>query len=84
MARPSYGPEAKKRSRHLLEVLLAYANDAIDCDEAALDALRPQIQTCWQSETRLVVRTKVRFLQALTGLTSSQLTSEQIKEAFRR
>ncbi|RUR81816.1 HEAT repeat domain-containing protein [Chlorogloeopsis fritschii PCC 9212] len=84
MARASYGPEAKKRSRHLLETLLAYANDAIDCDEAALDALRPQIQTRWQSETRLVVRTKVRFLQALTGLTSSQLTSEQIKEALKR
>lgn len=84
MARASYGPEAKKRSRHLLEVLLAYANDALLCDEAALDALRPEIQTRWQSETRLVVRTKVRFLQALTGLTSSQLTSEQIKEALKR
>jgi HEAT repeat protein len=84
MARASYGPEAKKRSRHLLQVLLTYANDALECDEAALDALRPEIQTRWQSETRLVVRTKVRFLQALTGLTLSQLTSEQIKEALKR
>ncbi|BAB73828.1 NACHT domain-containing protein [Anabaena sp. FACHB-709] len=84
MARASYGPEAKKRSRHLLQVLLAYANDELGCDEAALDALRPQIQTRWQSETRLVVRTKVRFLQALTGLTSDELTSEQIKEALKR
>ncbi|WP_375497245.1 HEAT repeat domain-containing protein [uncultured Nostoc sp.] len=84
MARASYGSEAKKRSRHLLQVLLTYANDALECDETALDALRPEIQTRWQSETRLVVRTKVRFLQALTGLTSSQLTSEQIKEGLKR
>ncbi|BAY12007.1 HEAT repeat domain-containing protein [Calothrix sp. NIES-2098] len=87
MARPSYGPEAKKRSRRLLEVLLAYANDAIACrDEATLDALRPQIQTRWLSENRLVVRTKVRFLQALTTLASGeeQLNIEQIKEALKR
>ncbi|BAY26800.1 hypothetical protein NIES2100_66160 [Calothrix sp. NIES-2100] len=87
MARPSYGPEAKKRSRRLLEVLLAYANDALDCrDEATLDALRPQIQTRWLSEHRLVIRTKVRFLQALTTLApgDSQLNAEQIKEALNR
>ncbi|MBW4560759.1 MAG: HEAT repeat domain-containing protein [Mojavia pulchra JT2-VF2] len=87
MARPSYGPETKKRSRLLLTVLLAYANDTIDCeDEAALDALRPQIQTRWLSENRLVVRTKVRFLQALISLAAgeSQLNTEQIKEAFKR
>lgn len=87
MARASYGPEAKKRSRRLLEVLLAYANDAIACrDETTLDALRPQIQTRWLSENRLIVRTKVRFLQALTALTpeDGQLNAEQIKEALKR
>ncbi|HIK03150.1 MAG TPA: HEAT repeat domain-containing protein [Trichormus sp. M33_DOE_039] len=86
MARPSYGPEAKKRSRHLLGLLLAYANDVIDCDESALDALRPHIQTRWQSEYRLVVRTKVRFLQALTTLIPGdiQLNAEQIKESLKR
>ncbi|EKF05447.1 MULTISPECIES: HEAT repeat domain-containing protein [unclassified Tolypothrix] len=87
MARASYGPEAKKRSRRLLEVLLAYANDALDCsDEAGLDALRPQIQTRWLSENRLVVRTKVRFLQTLTSLAAGegQLNAEQIKEALKR
>ncbi|MBW4643832.1 MAG: HEAT repeat domain-containing protein [Goleter apudmare HA4340-LM2] len=87
MARPSYGPEAKKRSRRLLEALLIYANDEIDCrDESVLDALRPQIQTRWQSEKRLVVRTKVRFLQVLTTLEEgkTQLTIEQIKEALKR
>ncbi|WP_414578926.1 HEAT repeat domain-containing protein [Anabaena sp. CCY 9402-a] len=86
MARASYGPEAKRRSRHLLGLLLAYANDAIDCDDAALDALRPQIQTRWQSEYRLVVRTKVRFIQSLTSLISGdiELNAEQIKESLKR
>ncbi|WP_427162846.1 HEAT repeat domain-containing protein [Aliinostoc sp. HNIBRCY26] len=86
MARASYGLEAKKRSRHLLGLLLAYANDAMDCDESALDTLRPQIQTRWLNEYRLVVRTKVRFLQALTTLMAGdiQLNAEQIKESLKR
>ncbi len=86
MARISYGAETKKRAKRLLEVLLAYANDGLDCDETALDALRSNIQIRWQSEIRLVVRTKVRFLQALTSLQSGQnpLNAEQIKEALRR
>ncbi|GAA6620285.1 HEAT repeat domain-containing protein [Scytonema sp. NUACC26] len=87
MARPSYGPEAKKRAKRLLEVLLMYAADELgECNEAALDTLRPQVQTRWQTENRLVVRTKVRFLAALTGLESGQnsLNSEQIKEALKR
>lgn len=86
MARASYGLEAKKRSQHLLGLLLAYANDAMDCDESALDALRPQIQTRWLNEYRLVVRTKIRFLQALTTLISGDipLNAEQIKESLKR
>lgn len=86
MARASYGAEVKKRSRHLLGLLLAYANDAIDCDESALDTLRPQIQTRWQSDDRLVVRTKVRFLQALTTVITGdmQLNAVQIKESLQR
>ncbi|HEY9748076.1 MAG TPA: NACHT domain-containing protein, partial [Allocoleopsis sp.] len=84
MARLSYGPEVKKRSQQLLAMLLDYANDELDCDEVALDGLRSQIQVHWQTEQRLVVRTKVRFLQALTRLATVPLTGEQIKEALRR
>ncbi len=86
MARVSLGPEAKKRACRLFEALLAYANDALDCDELALNALQPHIQVRWLSETRLVIRTKVRFLQALTGLQKSEksLNPEQIKESLRR
>ena len=84
MARPSYGPEAKKRSRQLLAALLDYANHELDCDETALEGLRSQIQVHWQTEQRLVVRTKVRFLEALTKLAQSPLSGEHIKEALRR
>lgn len=84
MARPSYGPEAKKRSLLLFTTLLDYANDELNCDEVALDALRSQIQAHWQTEQRLVVRTKVRFLEALTKLANTPLNGEQIKEALRR
>jgi len=85
MVRPSYGPEAKKRSQLLLAALLDYANDELDCNEVALDALRPHIQTHWQTHQRLVVRTKVRFLEALSKLAAnSPLNGEQIKEALRR
>ncbi len=84
MARPSYGPEAKKRSLHLFTTLLDYANDELDCDEVVLDALRSQIQAHWQTEQRLVVRTKVRFLEALTKLAEPPLNGDQIKEALRR
>nr|WP_290224858.1 NACHT domain-containing protein [Trichocoleus desertorum] len=84
MARLSYGPEVKKRSQQLLAVLLDYANDELDYDEVALDGLRSQIQVHWQTEQRLVVRTKVRFLEALTKIATAPLTGEQIKEALRR
>lgn len=85
MARVSYGPEAKKRAKRLFEALLVYANDALECDEALLDTLQSQIQIRWQSETRFVIRTKVRFLQNLTGLLGqNSLNAEQIKEALKR
>jgi hypothetical protein len=84
MARPSYGPEAKKRSLQLFTVLLDYANDELDCSEIALDALRSQIQSYWQTEQRLVIRTKVRILESLTKLANAPLTAEQIKESLRR
>ena len=84
MPRPNYGPEAKKRSQTLFAALLAFANDELDYDEAALDRLRPQIQAHWQSERRLVIRTKVRFLEALTQLAATPLSAEQIKESLKR
>ncbi|WP_088241859.1 NACHT domain-containing protein [Calothrix rhizosoleniae] len=95
MARISYGPQVKKRAKHLLEALLLYANDELDVDnEGVLDRLpcsriagmRSQIQTRWQANNRLVVRSKVRFLSALTELPADSigLTATQVKEALNR
>ncbi|MBW4464098.1 MAG: NACHT domain-containing protein [Pegethrix bostrychoides GSE-TBD4-15B] len=84
MPRPNYSSEVQKRSQTLLALLLGFANDALDCDEAALDRLRPQIQAHWQQERRLVIRTKVRFLEALSQLAATPLNAEQIKESLKR
>jgi hypothetical protein len=85
MPRPTYGPEVKRRTAALFALLLDYANDQWVVDEKALDLLRPQIQAHWQSEQRLVVRTNVRSLQALSKLGHDvPLTSAQIKESLRR
>lgn len=56
-----YGPEAQKRTKRLLEALLAYANGELeDCDHL-------NIEVNWQSEKQLLVRTEVRFLVELTA-----------------
>jgi hypothetical protein len=80
MARPNYGPQAKQRTKRLLEALLAYANHELE------DAERLKIQSNWNSEKRLIVKTKIRFLQELTALAppGGKLNSEQIKEALHR
>ncbi|BAY81814.1 hypothetical protein NIES267_12910 [Calothrix parasitica NIES-267] len=87
MARISYGLQVQKRAKHLLKSLLIYANDDFDMsNEAVVDAIRPNIKIRWLTEKRLVIRTKVRFLQELTGLIGdeSTLKAEQIKEALKR
>ncbi|AFY56688.1 putative NTPase (NACHT family) [Rivularia sp. PCC 7116] len=87
MARVSYGLQVQKRAKRLLFAILAYANDEFDvCNEAVVDAIRPNIQVRWLTEKRLVIRTKVRFLQELTGLQDDEtiLKAEQIKEALKR
>ncbi|MBW4528673.1 MAG: hypothetical protein KME18_26480 [Phormidium tanganyikae FI6-MK23] len=84
MARPSYGAATQSRSRILFTVLLDYANEELETEESSIEVLRPQIQTHWQSERRLIVRTKVRFLEALTKLVYSPLSADQIKESLRR
>lgn len=53
MARPNYGPQAKQRTKRLLEALLAYANHELE------DAERLKIQSNWNSEKRLIVKTKI-------------------------
>jgi HEAT repeat protein len=78
--RPNYGPTAQERTKRFLEALLAYANDELEGSE------RLQIEANWQTENKLVVRTKVRFLEELTAKyqQNSKLDTEQIKEALKR
>jgi hypothetical protein len=85
VARPSYGEQAKKRAKELFTALVDYANDELEYNsEAAIERLRPEIQVYWQDSQRLVVRTKVRFLESLLTLTNLCLSGEQIKEAIKR
>jgi predicted NACHT family NTPase len=80
MARPNYGPTAQEQTKRLLDALLAYANDELEDSECL------QIEANWQTEKRLVVRTKVRFLQELTAKyqPGGKLNTKQIKEALQR
>jgi predicted NACHT family NTPase len=87
MARISYGLQVQKRAKRLLKSLLIYANDELDIsNETVVDAIRTHIKIRWLTEKRLVIRTKVRFLQELTGLIDDKTTlkAEQIKEALKR
>jgi predicted NACHT family NTPase len=80
MARLSYGPQAQKQAKCLLEALLTYASDELDdCD-------RLKIQINWQSKNQLIVRTTVRQLEFLIDrvFKDYRVTSEQIKEALGR
>jgi hypothetical protein len=74
--RPNYGPTAQERTKRLLEALLAYANEELEGSE------RLQIEANWQTQNKLVVRTKVRFLEELTAKyqQNSKLDTEQIKK----
>lgn len=78
MGRLNYGPLGKKRTKRLLEALLAYANDELEVG-TSLD-----LQFRWKPENQLVVKTKVRVLEELTSLDQypDKLSKEQIKEAL--
>ncbi|WP_225901186.1 NACHT domain-containing protein [[Leptolyngbya] sp. PCC 7376] len=65
--------------------LLDFANDSLDADESQVDRLRDQIEAQWQSSERLVIRTKLRYLQTLSRLATpdAPLTLPQIKTALK-
>ncbi len=85
MPKQSYGAVPKGRSQSLLFALLDLANDSLDGDEATVERLQSQIKTHWQSSTRLVIRTKLRYLQTLSLLSNpdAPLTLPQIKMALK-
>nr|MDZ8208483.1 NB-ARC domain-containing protein [Dendronalium sp. ChiSLP03b] len=71
MARVSYGDEVKARVRLLLERLLAYANDEIENSERFKIALNSE------TSKQVIVRTQLRVLAELSGL-----TKEQVRQAL--
>lgn len=85
MPKQSYGTVPKRRSQSLLFALLDFANDSLEAQETEVDRLRGQIETQWQSSDRLVVRTKLRYLQTLSNLANPEasLTLPQIKTALK-
>jgi hypothetical protein len=76
----SYGDIVRGRAKHLLEVLLSYANDELEGTEQ----LRSDLKVNWQTEKQLVVRTKLITLETLTTKDerSGKLTKEQIRDAI--
>lgn len=86
MVRPSYGSKVKDRVKQFLTALLDYANDELAVEENSLNCLRGNLETKWQSDIRLVVRTKVRFLTTLTCLVDPKnpLNGDNIKEVLNR
>jgi Effector-associated domain 4/NACHT domain len=84
MPKQSYGKINQQRSQTLFVALLDFANDDLEADEKELERFRSQIQTHWQTEKKLVVRTKTRYLESLIGLTAeTALSIDQIKTALK-
>ena len=77
----TYGPVPRKRTKRLLEALLAYAND----EYLLSDSLRSKIKVNWQTDQQLVVETTVRALEGLTHFDDyqGQLSTDQIKTSIK-
>ncbi|WP_242065449.1 hypothetical protein [Trichocoleus sp. FACHB-262] len=77
----AYGPINRDRVKHLLGVLLSYADDELE----GIERLHSDLKVNWQTEKKqLVVRTKLRTLEKLTEKDElfGKLTKEQIREAI--
>ncbi|MHC5737766.1 tetratricopeptide repeat protein [Nostoc sp.] len=71
MTRPSRGDVARERVRLLLEKFLAYANYELENRE------RFKIDLNWETSKKVIVRTQLKVLAELSGL-----TKEQVREAL--
>ncbi len=82
MPKQSYGKINQQRSQTLLLALLDFAND--DLAAAELERIRSHLQIHWQTEKKLVVRTKTRHLEALIKLAATvPLSIDHIKTALK-
>lgn len=77
----TYGPVPRRRTKRLLEILLAYANDEFEISEQ----LRSKIRVNWQTDYQLVVETTVQALVALTQADAyrGQLDNNQVKNSLK-
>ncbi|MBE9067676.1 NACHT domain-containing protein [Leptolyngbya cf. ectocarpi LEGE 11479] len=82
MPKISYGPVAKQRTLRVLMALVDYGNDELVADEAGLERLRSHLTLHWTTDRQLIVRTKLRYLEALVCLASGDLSKAQIKTAL--
>ncbi|WP_427161651.1 tetratricopeptide repeat protein [Aliinostoc sp. HNIBRCY26] len=69
----SYGAVVQKRVKQLLEKFLVYANGELE------NSQRFKIVLKWETENIVIVRTQLRVLSELSGL-----TKEQVREALKR
>jgi Effector-associated domain 4/NACHT domain len=84
MPKQSYGKINQQRAQTLFVALLDFANDDLEADEKELERIRPQIQTHWQTDKKLVVRTKTRYLESLIKLMETEVLSiDHIKTALK-
>jgi Effector-associated domain 4/NACHT domain len=84
MPKQSYGKINQQRAQTLFVALLNFANDDLEADEKELERIRSQIQIHWQTEKKLVVRTKTRYLESLIKLTGQTVLSiDHIKTALK-
>lgn len=67
MVRVSYGDEVEARVRKLLERFLAYVNDELEDSELYKIALN------WETPQQVIVRTQLRVLAELSGLSKEQV-----------
>ncbi|MEO0852210.1 MAG: NACHT domain-containing protein, partial [Cyanobacteria bacterium J06648_11] len=84
MPKQSYGPVSRQRSLDLLLALLDFANDALEGSDRELTMMRSHLQVHWSAASCLIVRTKLRYLQALTELAGTPLTLAQLKTALKQ
>lgn len=77
----TYGPVPRRRTKRLLEVLLAYSNDEFEISEQ----LRSKIRVNWQTDYQLVVETTVQALVSLTNADaySGQLDNNHVKTSLK-
>jgi hypothetical protein len=78
MPQISYGNAVKGRTRRLLEALLAYANGEFNSINSF------DIQATWQTEDKLIFKTKLRDLELLTTKDKydGSLTKDQIRDGL--